>query len=64
MGTNSTGCTEWERDFDPATELPYPSKSEWVEFMKSHQDQIANLFAEIDRLQREIKRLKEGFVES
>ncbi len=22
MGTNSTGCTEWERDFDPATEQP------------------------------------------
>lgn len=23
MGTNSTGCTEWERDFDPITEQPY-----------------------------------------
>lgn len=23
MGTNSTGCTEWERDFDPATERPH-----------------------------------------
>ncbi|MBT1509465.1 hypothetical protein KIP88_03025 [Bradyrhizobium sp. SRL28] len=22
MGTNSTGCTEWERDFDPVTEQP------------------------------------------
>lgn len=22
MGTNSTGCTEWERDFDPTTEQP------------------------------------------
>ena len=22
MGTNPTGCTEWERDFDPATEKP------------------------------------------
>lgn len=22
MGTNSTGCTEWERDFDPITEQP------------------------------------------
>jgi hypothetical protein len=22
MGTNPTGCTEWERDFDPATEQP------------------------------------------
>lgn len=22
MGTNSTGCTEWERDFDPQTERP------------------------------------------
>jgi len=22
MGSNSTGCTEWERDFDPATEQP------------------------------------------
>jgi hypothetical protein len=22
MGTNSTGCTEWERDFDPKTEQP------------------------------------------
>lgn len=24
MGTNSTGCTEWERDFDPKTEQPRP----------------------------------------
>jgi hypothetical protein len=23
MGTNSTGCSEWERDFDPATEQPF-----------------------------------------
>jgi len=22
MGTNSTGCTEWERDYDPVTEQP------------------------------------------
>jgi hypothetical protein len=22
MGTNSTGCAEWERDFDPETEQP------------------------------------------
>jgi hypothetical protein len=22
MGTNSVGCTEWERDFDPMTEQP------------------------------------------
>lgn len=22
MGTNSTGCTEWERDYDPMTERP------------------------------------------
>lgn len=22
MGTNSTGCAEWERDFDPKTEQP------------------------------------------
>lgn len=22
MGTNSTGCTEWERDFDSETEQP------------------------------------------
>lgn len=22
MGTNSIGCTEWERDFDPKTEQP------------------------------------------
>lgn len=22
MGTNATGCTEWERDFDPETEQP------------------------------------------
>lgn len=22
MGTNSTHCTEWERDFDPKTEQP------------------------------------------
>jgi hypothetical protein len=25
MGTNPTGCTEWERDFDPMTEQPTPS---------------------------------------
>lgn len=24
MGTNSTGCTEWERDYDPMTEQPKP----------------------------------------
>jgi len=50
MGTNSTGCTEWERDFDPSTEHPYPSKLEWSDFLKSHQEQVANLLAEIDRL--------------
>ena len=22
MGTNSAGCTEWERDYDPVTEQP------------------------------------------
>jgi hypothetical protein len=27
MGTNSTGCTEWERDFDPITEQPYRALS-------------------------------------
>lgn len=26
MGTNSTGCTEWERDFDPDTEQPRAKK--------------------------------------
>ncbi len=26
MGTNSTGCSEWERDFDPETEQPRPLK--------------------------------------
>jgi hypothetical protein len=35
LGTNSTGCTEWERDFDPLTELPYernidmPTEHRW-----------------------------------
>ena len=27
MGTNSTGCTEWERDFDPITEQPIREKT-------------------------------------
>lgn len=26
MGTNSVGCTEWERDFDPMTEQPRKTK--------------------------------------
>ena len=26
MGTNSTGCTEWERDYDPMTEQPHTKK--------------------------------------
>jgi hypothetical protein len=26
MGTNPTGCTEWERDFDPVTEKPFREK--------------------------------------
>ena len=50
MGTNSTGCAEWERDFDSATEQPYPSKLEWADFLKCHQEQVANLLAEIKRL--------------
>jgi hypothetical protein len=28
MGTNPTGCTEWERDYDPITEQPYPKTIE------------------------------------
>ena len=56
MGTNSTGCTEWERDFDPATEKPYPTESEWSGFLKSHQEQVANLLSEIDRLNVELAR--------
>lgn len=28
MGSNSTGCTEWERDFDPMTEQPYQGPPE------------------------------------
>jgi len=27
MGTNSTGCTEWERDYDPVTEQPHAKMS-------------------------------------
>lgn len=30
MGTNGTGCSEWERDFDPKTEQPFsPVKARW-----------------------------------
>lgn len=30
MGTNSVGCTEWERDFDSKTEQPFsPVKARW-----------------------------------
>lgn len=30
MGTNSTGCTEWERDFDSKTEQPFsPVVAQW-----------------------------------
>lgn len=35
MGTNSVGCTEWERDFDPITEQPYKEPTmAYVEFKK------------------------------
>jgi len=33
MGTNATGCTEWERDYDPITEQPMKQRFEigqWV----------------------------------
>jgi hypothetical protein len=30
MGTNSTGCTEWERDFDPVTEQPMTPPNPWA----------------------------------
>ena len=29
MGTNSTGCTEWERDYDPITEQPMSDEQRW-----------------------------------
>lgn len=51
MGTNSTGCTEWERDFDHQTEQPRkPDAAELADFLKSHQQQVAELLAEIERL--------------
>ena len=30
MGTNPTGCAEWERDFDPVTEQPYPTPASYL----------------------------------
>jgi hypothetical protein len=30
MGTNSTGCTEWERDYDAVTEQPLTKHQDWI----------------------------------
>ena len=54
MGTNSTGCTEWERDYDPVTEQP----------MTHHQIDVldlASLFLHIatpDEIEHERQRME------
>ena len=46
MGTNSTGCTEWERDYDHITEQPYKASTmelivmRLADMTRVHPDQI------------------------
>lgn len=41
MGTNSTGCTEWERDYDPATEQPPMTEAPQVDALNELRQRLA-----------------------
>lgn len=54
MGTNATGCTEWERDYDPVTEQPRRAHVRKTHCWRGHPLSGPNL---------RVKRKRNGYIE-
>jgi hypothetical protein len=66
MGTNPTGCTEWERDYDPITEQPMTQKPKFE--LKAAESELLDALCEahrqVDSLLAQIIMLDNSFVPS